>query len=154
MKQTTILLALLFPLLAKAQSATVSAGADASSASGSISYSVGQIAIGQAENSVGSINEGVQQPYEFFTIHIDEALQSLGISLFPNPTLSEVVIQLSSAEQPLKASFFALDGSLVEEVRLNALQTKVNVDRWAASTYLLKISDQRGNSGTYKLIKH
>ncbi|MFN5620898.1 MAG: T9SS type A sorting domain-containing protein [Flavobacteriales bacterium] len=145
---------LLAATMCHSQTATLTAGGDATSASGSVAYSIGQIAIGNATNSTASVNEGVQQPYEFFAVQIDEALQNLSVSLFPNPTLHEVVIQRPESAQDLTASIYALDGSLVQQLALSTNRTIVNVSQWSASTYLFQISNSKGNSSTYKLVKH
>ena len=70
-----------------AQRAVLSSGGDASGTGGSVSYSIGQIDYSYQTGSTGSINQGVQQPYEFFSVGVDENSNiSLSMSAFPNPT--------------------------------------------------------------------
>jgi hypothetical protein len=154
MKNFSILTFLFAPILACSQTATVASGGDAVSGSGSVSYSIGQIAVGNTSTPTASVNEGVQQPYELFAVHVDEPLQAISISLFPNPTLSEVVIQIPSSEHDLTASFFSSDGNLVQHIQLAGSRTAVNLSDWAASTYLVQITNSKGNTAAYKLIKH
>jgi hypothetical protein len=154
LKNFSVLTFLFAPILAGAQTATVASGGDAVSGSGSVSYSIGQIAVGNTTTPMASVNEGIQQPYEFFTVHIDEPLQDISISLFPNPTLSEVVIQIPSSELDLTASFFSSDGNLVQQIQLAGARTAVNMSDWSASTYLVQITNSKGNTAAYKLIKH
>jgi hypothetical protein len=154
MKNLSLLAFLFAPILACGQSATVASGGDAVSGSGSVSYSIGQIAVGNTTTPMASLNEGVQQPYELFAVHVDEPLQAISISLFPNPTLSEVVIQIPSSELDLTASFFSNDGKLVKQIQLAGARTAVNMSDWSASTYLVQITNSKGNTAAYKLIKH
>lgn len=154
MKYFSLLTFLFAPILVCAQTATVASGGNAVSGSGSVSYSIGQIAVGNTTTPMAYVNEGVQQPYELFAVHVDEPLQAISISLFPNPTLSGVVIQLPSSELDLTASFFSSDGNLVEQIQLAGALTAVNMSDWSASTYLVQITNSQGNTAAYKLIKH
>lgn len=154
MKNFIVLTFIFTPILANAQSAVLASGGDATSGSGGVSYSIGQIAIGNISSPMASVNEGVQQPFELFAVHVDEELLAITISLFPNPTHSEVVIQIPDSEQHLTALFFASDGNLLQKVQLAESRTSVNVSDWSASTYLVQITNSKGNSAAYKLIKH
>jgi len=137
-----------------AQSALVTSGGDAVSTSGSVSFSIGQISNAQAIASTGSLSEGVQQPFEFFEVTVNEVLRDIGISLFPNPALTEVLIELPIMQEGIKARFYSSNGSLIEEVNIFSKSTSVNVRNWAASTYYMQLSDSSGNTSTYKLVKH
>ena len=70
----TILLFSLLGLFAMGQSAIVPLGGDAQGATGSVSYTVGQVVTQTTANSNGSISvaEGVQQPYEIQTVGVNE----------------------------------------------------------------------------------
>jgi hypothetical protein len=65
-----------------------------------------------------------------------------------------VVIQIPSSEHDLTASFFSSDGNLVQQIQLAEARTAVNMSHWSASTYLVQITNSKGNTATYKLIKH
>ena len=148
----------LIPILAAsqlaAQSAVVASGGDAVSSSGSVSFSIGQISNAQATASTGSLSEGVQQPFEFFEVTVNEVLREIGISLFPNPALTDVMIELPTFQEGIVARFYSSNGSLIEEVNIFSKSTSVNVRNWAASTYYMQLSDSSGNTSTYKLVKH
>lgn len=137
-----------------AQSAVVASGGDAVSSSGSVSFSVGQISNAQVTSSTGSLSEGVQQPFELFEVTVNEVLSQIGISLFPNPALTEVIIELPTMQEGIKARFYSSNGSLIEEVNILSKSTSVNVRNWAASTYYVHLSDSSGNTSTYRLVKH
>ena len=148
----------LIPILAAsqlaAQSAVVASGGDAVSSSGSVSFSLGQISNAQATASTGSLSEGVQPPFEFFEVTINEVLREIGISLFPNPALTDVMIELPTFQEGIVARFYSSNGSLIEEVNILSKSTSVNVRNWAASTYYIHVSDSAGHTSSYKLVKH
>jgi hypothetical protein len=154
MKKAFFFILILASTRVSAQFAVVASGGDAVSSSGSVSFSVGQISNAQVNSSTGSLSEGVQQPFELFEVTVNEVLSQIGISLFPNPALTEVIIELPTMQEGIKARIYSSNGSLIEEVSILSKSTSVNVRNWAASTYYVNLSDSSGNTSTYKLVKH
>ena len=72
----------------QAQNNTVSAGADAEGSNGNISYSIGQVVYTSAIGTNVSINQGVQQPYDYDVITGIE-LAEIELNFYPNPTLGQ-----------------------------------------------------------------
>ena len=100
MKQQTVLIVFLLCLAGAtfAQSAIVPVGGDAQSNSGSVSYTVGQIAVQTPANGDGSVSvaEGVQQPYEIQAVGVDNYPQiALNAVVYPNPTDNLAHLQLN-----------------------------------------------------------
>ena len=91
MKKTIPFLMLLCLPKLMAQQASVSSGGNASGTNGSSSYSVGQVAYTNQIGTTGSVNQGVQQPIEIFTLGNDEFPEiKLVMTLYPNPTTTWV----------------------------------------------------------------
>ena len=77
-------------LTAQAQQATLTSGGMATG-SGSVAYSIGQIAYTTVTNSAGSIAQGVQHPIEIYTLGVDNFVNiSLKMKAYPNPTQGEL----------------------------------------------------------------
>ena len=86
-----------------AQSALVPVGGDAQSNTGSVSYTVGQVAASTASNNNGSISvaEGVQQPYEIMTVGVNHYPGiTLNAKVYPNPTENLAQLELNGFEIP------------------------------------------------------
>jgi hypothetical protein len=154
MKKGFFLISILAATQLAAQSAVIASGGDAVSSSGSVSFSIGQISNAQATASTGSLSEGVQQPFEFFEVTVNEVLREIGISLFPNPALTDVMLELPTFQEGIVARFCSSNGSLIEEVNIKSKTTSVNVRNWAASTYYIQLSDAAGHTSSYKMVKH
>jgi len=135
-----------------AQQATVASGGNAAGTGGSFSYSIGQVC--NSSDIGGTIHEGVQQPYEFYTVSVEESLVGLELNLYPNPTLHELSIEISNFKSDLTATIYNSGGLLMQSVKLTSTRTSVSVDNWPASTYYIHIGDASGNSSKYKLIKN
>jgi hypothetical protein len=68
-------------------SAIVSSGGDASAPdNSSTSYSIGQIDfLFFFEENSGSINQGVQQPFEAVIVSVEKGFNLASVRIFPNP---------------------------------------------------------------------
>lgn len=141
------------PCALSAQQDVVSSGGNASGATGSISYSIGQVAYSNASNNSGSINEGVQQPYEITPIFVNESWREIAVELYPNPTRNNLLIRMPEFIPGITLQIFTMNGALIEERPMLSQQTMLNAEQWAASTYIVKLSDKTGNFSEYKLIK-
>ncbi len=161
MKRQTlsILSLLLFAGFASAQSAIVPAGGDAQSNGGSVSYTVGQIAVQTAMNSNGSFSvaEGVQQPYEIMTVGIDDYPQvSLRAVVYPNPTENLAQLQLNGFEIPadgLRAILYDGNGKQLQSVTVTDDLTPFQIGQYATGTYYLELRDEQRVLKTFKVIR-
>ncbi len=135
----------------QAQSNTVSAGGEAnSSASGSVSYTIGQLDFQLHSGTGGSCNEGVQQPYliQSNSLFNPEEWQ---VSIWPNPTSKLISIQIQ--ESMLNRTLLLLDaqGKCVLNQPLTELNTYLDLATFASGIYTLCI-DLEINAA-FKIIK-
>lgn len=159
MKQNKILL---FSLLAlgvvkvSAQDATVSAGGDATGTGGSAAYSVGQVLYTYQSDASGSANYGVQQPYELFAVGVSTRNDiSLSMSVYPNPSVSVVNLNVSSKDfQGLTLHLFDLQGKLLYAQSISNQETSVKMEEYPAGSYFLKVAGNNEELKTFKIIKN
>lgn len=154
-----ILSLLLFAGMASAQSAIVPVGGDAQSDGGSVSYTVGQIAVQTAANSNGSVSvaEGVQQPYEIMTVGVDDYPQiSLRAVVYPNPTENLAQLQLNGFEIPsggLRAILYDGNGKRLQNFPVYDDLTTFQIGQYATGTYYLELRDSQRTLKTFKLVR-
>lgn len=145
--------------LGMAQSAIVSVGGDAQSATGSVSYTVGQIAVKSVANSSGSISvaEGVQQPYEIQTVGVDDYPQIvLDAVVYPNPTENLAQLKLNGFEIPtsgLQAHLFDGAGRLLQLLTVTDELTAFQIGQYATGTYYLELRDGKRTLKTFKIVR-
>lgn len=132
---------------AMAQSGFGVTGGDVSNASGSLSYTTGQIAVGtnygrvtNASRVAANLREGVQQTYSVEELGIEgvPALE-VEISVYPNPTTDEVTVSTGQAEEGMRYELYGIDGRLLEKGRVTEREQKIDMGRWAAGSYVLRI---------------
>ena len=161
MKRQFYLIILLFLTVANvfAQSAIVPVGGDAQNANGSVSYTVGQIAVQTVANSGGSISvaEGVQQPYEIQAVGVDDYPQiTLNAVVYPNPTENLAQLQLNGFEIPadgLRASLYDSRGKLLQVVAVTDDLTSFQIGQYATGTYYLELQDRNHTLKTFKVVR-
>ena len=142
-----------------AQSAIVPVGGDAQSNSGSVSYTIGQIAVQSVANNNGSIAilEGVQQPYEIMTVGVDEYPQIvLNAVVYPNPTENIAQLQLNGFEIPadgFHASLYDGNGKMLQSVTITDDPTTFQIGQYATGTYYLELRDGRRVLKTFKVVR-
>lgn len=140
-----------------AQETLLPAGGDASGTGGSSSYSVGQITYSYDNaQSKGSSSQGVQHPYEFFTVGVDDNKEiSLSLTVFPNPTQS--VVNLKIENQSLEHLSFQLFDAKGEQLLTQIIQSEnmqIPMSSLASGMYLLKILNGTTTVKTFTIIKH
>ena len=144
MKTTfTILISCLTISSVLAQSNIVTAGGDAASSSGSVSYSIGQIDFQYTSSADYSVSEGVQQTYSFDTaLSIDDIQYDFQISIWPNPSADEMNIEYTTSyELPLSLTVTDVKGAVVASQSVTQGQYSFNVNTWAAGTYYVNLND-------------
>ena len=142
-----------------AQSAIVPVGGDAQGNGGSVSYTVGQMAVESTANSNGSISvaEGVQQPYEIMTVGADDYPQiALNAVVYPNPTENIAQLQLNGFEIPaggLRATLYDGNGKQLQSVTVTNDLTAFQIGQYATGTYYLEVRDGKRVVKTFKVVR-
>ena len=160
MKQIPLLVTFLafFWVTGSAQSAIVPVGGDAQSNNGSVSYTVGQIAVQTANNSSSiSVAEGVQQPYEILTVGVDDYPQiTLNAVVYPNPTENLAQLQLNGFDIPaggLRALLYDGSGKMLQNLPITEDLTPFQIGHYATGTYYLELRDGKRVLKTFKVVR-
>ncbi|MBO4489598.1 MAG: T9SS type A sorting domain-containing protein [Bacteroidales bacterium] len=161
MKQRTTLIIFLLCVAGAtfAQSAIVPVGGDAQSNSGSVSYTVGQIAVQTSANNDGSVSvaEGVQQPYEIQAVGVDNYPQiALNAVVYPNPTENLAQLQLNGFEIPvggLRAILYDGNGKQLQTLTVTDDLTTFQIGHYATGTYYLELRDGKRVLKTFKVVR-
>jgi len=160
MKKLYILLFFsMLSMFAMGQSGIVPVGGDAQSASGSVSYTVGQVVTQTATNSNGSISvaEGVQQPYEIQAVGVNPYPQiTLSAVVYPNPTENMAQLMLNGFEIPvggLQAHLFDSKGKLLQLIQVTEDLTTFQIGQYATGTYYLELRDGKQSLKTFKVVR-
>ncbi len=141
----------------QAQEGVNASGGDALGSGGSVSYSVGQITYTTATGSNGySVAEGVQQPFEISVVNgLEESkIDNLHLSLYPNPVNDILTIKVDNTNEKVSYQLYDIKGELLRTKELISLETQIQTNSLAPSTYFLKVVNENETIKTFKVIKN
>ena len=137
-----------------AQQNPVASGGDAGGRGGSFSYSIGQIGYVTSNGSLGTITEGLQQPYEILIL---SGLERTGITLsvYPNPTTDFIVLSVENGNiQNMTYILYDILGKVIETKKLNGNQTTISMTNLANDIYFIKVLENDNGLKIFKIIKN
>ena len=146
---------LFFTCSAFCQKSVVATGGSATSLSGTkISYSVGQVAMGTAQTTNFSMNEGVQQPIAVSELSIEEALRlAVELNVYPNPSNNTLnIARTDEVMSKLDYQLITSEGVVVLSGVLVGQTTAVSLQNLPAAVYLLRVTDGE-QQRAYRIIK-
>ena len=137
-----------------AQESPTATGGEAKGVGGTVSYSLGQVVYTTNTGSNGSVEQGVQQPYEISaTVGINESSISLEMSVYPNPTTNYLTLKVEITEN-LSYHLFDMQVKVIVSKKITDNTTTVVMESLPTSTYLLKVTDSNKTVKTFKIIKN
>lgn len=144
---------------AVAQNAVVPVGGTASGNGGTVTYTVGQIAVQTNSDGTASISEGVQQPYEISVVGVDEYPGiTLNAVLFPNPTqgnlqlvMSNEQLQMVNGQWEVKA--FDTNGKFLFTKQIDSETTQLDLSPYATGTYFINVCSGKNVMKSFKVVK-
>ena len=147
----------IFASFSNAQTGFVSLGATITNQQGNISYSIGQSAYVNSKSNEGSMEFGIQQPYQFISITSLPGINSSeGINIFPNPTRESLLItglnRLSLSDK-ISAQIVSQSGQILKHYQLKNTGIKIDVKNLSPGTYYLTLMQNYKILNVYKFIK-
>ncbi|MBK8746967.1 MAG: T9SS type A sorting domain-containing protein [Saprospiraceae bacterium] len=139
-----------------AQNAVLTTGGNQTGSSGSISYSIGQLAVQQISNSESTLTPGVQQPFEISEIvAVMERLLSLDIVIFPNPTSGNIRIDVNDNihHDKLQANLTSYNQKVISKFKLESTSQEFDLSEQPSGVYILTISNEKHQYRQFKIIK-
>jgi hypothetical protein len=138
-----------------AQTEVLSSGGDAFGNGGSYSYSVGQIVYLFTNDATGSSSAGIQQPFEFFSVDVDENSDvCLSMSVYPNPAQSRVELNVEKISvENLSYQLFDMSGQLIHKHTIVAQQSPIDMETLPSGMYLLQVLKTNTTVQSFTIIK-
>lgn len=162
-----------------AQVVLSASGGNATTAGGSVSYSVGQVVYSTYTNTSGSVAQGVQQAYEIVVVSkmpesagialinptssiaknqvitgIDNAnAKPVVISAYPNPVKENVKLKVENFSlENLSFRLFDANGKLLENQKVVSNETLIVMSQLPIATYFLKVVQTKNTSNPKEII--
>ena len=139
---------------AVAQNAVVPVGGTASGSGGTVTYTVGQIAVQTNSDGTTSISEGVQQPFEISVVGVDDRPDiTLTAKLYPNPTLSVCNLQCEAWQDLDEVRIYDPNGKFLFRKKIESNITEMEFSSYAPGTYYVNVHKGQQVLKTFKVVK-
>jgi len=154
-KQVISIVGVLFTSIAFGQTSVNTAGGDVSNTSGSVSYSIGQVAYQSTSNASGSVSQGVQQAYVISTLELMENVFNFSLSAFPNPTQENLHLRVGNFNQEqLSYKLIDTEGKLLNQGEILTQETELDMRQYAVANYFVEVHHAGKKVQTFKIIKN
>lgn len=143
-------------LVVFSQSNTVTTGKTATGATGSATYSIGQIDYQTNNGSSGTISQGIQQAFEIVTLSTNDVPQiQLVATVYPNPTVQDITLTIKEYDLTnLEYTLFDLQGRIISNGKITQNETQIEMGHLSSANYFLKVSQANKDLKTFKIIKN
>jgi len=141
----------------QAQEAIIASGGNATGSGGSVSYSVGQVCYKTITGDNGSVNQGVQQPYEISVVSGIAQAKHINIKCiaYPNPTTDKLTLSVDDFELAnLSYKLYDMSGRLLQTKKINSNKTSINMSKLLHASYFVKVLKENTEVKTFKIIKN
>lgn len=141
----------------QAQESVNATGGNASGSGGTVSYSVGQVVYTTNTGTNGSVEQGVQQPYEISVLTAIEQAKgiNLSVSAYPNPTTDFLTLRIDEFEiSNLSYQLYDMNGKLLQSKKITGNQTSIAMGNLVPANYFVKVIQGNKEVKTFKIIKN
>jgi hypothetical protein len=162
MKQERKTLSILFlcgfwTIVVQAQETIPATGGNATGSGGSVSYTVGQITYSAISGTNGTVNQGVQQPYEISIVTASNSAREITLecTVYPNPTRGLLKLIIVSFEnENLRFQFFDINGVLLQDKKVESKETEISINNLSSSVYFLRVIKNNMEVKVFKIVKN
>jgi hypothetical protein len=130
-------------------------GGTVSNNSGSVSYSIGQVAYQSISNTSGMVTQGVQQAYIISTMNLDEKTFNFSLTAYPNPTTDHLILRVGNFNQE-KLFYKVIDvaGKLIGEGKITQSETNLEMENLPSASYFVEVYHEYKKVQNFKIIKN
>jgi hypothetical protein len=154
MKTLIGLFVISFSIQSYGQQIIGAAGATTTTTGGSVSYTVGEIAVQTTETATVSSFEGVQQAYEIYKVGVTELALGSSINVYPNPTNDRLTLKTKNLNKNLSYELYDSQGKLKQECASFSDGHTLSMTEFVNAVYYLKIFCDNKPIQTFKIIKN
>ena len=148
------LIIICFSFHSNGQQVIGAAGATTTATGGSVSYTVGEIAVQTTETGTVSSFEGVQQAYEIYKVGVTELALGSSINVYPNPTNDRLTLKTKNLNKNLSYELYDSQGKLKQECASFSDGHTLSMTEFVNAVYYLNIFSDNQPIQTFKIIKN
>ncbi len=152
-KQSIVVCSILASFTSVGQTVVSSQGDSYETATGSLSFTIGEVVIDTGTDGSNDLTQGFHQTNWNF-VGLDDYDVDYEANIYPNPTSDMLNVEVVNFENVNYAMYDAT-GRIVSFGKLSEVITQINVEHLESGSYNLELSDAQNNSlKNFKLIKN
>jgi hypothetical protein len=152
MEKTVLMLFSLFTTISVAAQEVVATQGDSySNASGNIDFTIGEVIINTGTDGANYLTQGFHQT-NLNVLGVEAHTSNYEAIIFPNPTEDVLNIRTSKFED-VTYTLYDVQGKLLIQNKLFAVQTPIQLAHLAAGSYSLVLNNSIQKLKTFRLIK-
>jgi hypothetical protein len=138
-----------------AQEVISSAGTQAAGTTVSLAWTVGEPVIGTVSNGSYTLTQGFHQPRISSSAVDDAVIPGLSLDVYPNPSTDELNLRINEGDlSQFQYSLITLEGKTLLLKKISKNLTRIDMNTYAAGSYLLKIIAKNGKPvKAFKIVK-
>jgi hypothetical protein len=135
-------------------------GGEATGSGGSASFTVGQVFYQVYEGEGGTVSEGVQQPYEIFVVTSVENIPDISVIVvaYPNPVTDNLMLVIKDlndfSNETIYFRLSDINGRVIQSDKVAGRQTRIDMQDLPPAVYFLRVTDNRRELVTFKIVKN
>ena len=138
----------------QAQKSSSASGGEATGSGGSVSYTIGQMNTTTNSATNGSVAQGVQHPYEVYSVGMAGSISNMVLSVYPNPIINNLTLSVPNFnKKSLSYQLLDVQGRLIEQNDVVSNRTYIGMSHLPSSIYYLKILQKNKKIQLFKIIK-
>ena len=123
--------------------------------SGSLSWTLGEVAIETLSETNFILTQGFQQSKLTVTAINDLQTSGIELSVYPNPTDNFLFIEVKTDNQrDLQINLFDLNGKLILLKKITGSRQTVHMQNYTPDIYILKVTEGNKEIRTYQIVKY
>ena len=154
MKKIFFILFIVIVNLANAQVLThdvlTTSGGSYTQINGTMSFTIGEIAIETASATNNKLTQGFQQGH-YIILSISEEKINPSVSIYPNPTSNSLKVEFAESINSVK--LYDMTGNLIIDKKLNATSETFDLSSFATGVYIMHVYDAKNKMYAYKIQK-
>jgi len=118
-----------------------------------LSWTIGEFQVATYEQSYLILTQGFQQGYYSIAQKIEKKTDDFSIEVYPNPVREKLFVKIPYSNKSYDLEMYDITGNKVFEQKGVYHEVSIQMDRFATSTYFLKVIEDGELLATYKLIR-
>ena len=136
----------------------LTSGNNATSSSGTVTYSIGQVFYTYIGESVYNVAQGIQHEQKVENLNTKDDIIEVKseIFVFPNPTTDYVNINMKGVQlenHQFSYQIYDLQGRFIKQSTIDRAETQINLNELSSAIYLLQVLENSIVYKSFKIIK-